>query len=486
MAVATKTETGVTKNQIFNALAKSTHGALQEYIPIVQQAAKAEPEFLAHLISWNRDKGQVRDSKVAIPLISLSESNFDPEFIDNSFAHLATLAPRNLMEAWRLAKQVRLPGRMMSLKRLVRRYLSARETNIGWFVAQAVQHRHTLQELYRVTNTKPAPFADKILFKNQYVPGSRFDKIARLKDMGDAEAAATIKELKLPMLLISRPLGKRLKEPGLLMALIDSMSDSDIVNSQKWLEKLGVKNSPITRAAYEKALERASQSKKNVLKVSKAIEAVEDETLKKKLRNVQEKQIKQVCGIEGNWLVLGDCSGSMRTAIEVARHLAGTLTKMVTGDVHLIFFNTSPRYINATGKDYDLLLKETRHVVANGGTSIGCGVQYAMDKKLDIDGIAVVSDGGDNTYPQIHQVYPHLCKRLDKQVPVYLYRTQGDTDTMTGSMDSIGVGVEVFPIPQDFDYFSLPNLAQTMRVSRYSLIDEVLATPLLTLDQVFA
>jgi len=36
------------------------------------------------------------------------------------------------------------------------------------------------------------------------------------------------------------------------------------------------------------------------------------------------------------------------------------------------------------------------------------------------------------------------------------------------------------------DFYSLPNLVQTMRTNRYSLIEEIMETPLLTLEQAFA
>jgi hypothetical protein len=35
------------------------------------------------------------------------------------------------------------------------------------------------------------------------------------------------------------------------------------------------------------------------------------------------------------------------------------------------------------------------------------------------------------------------------------------------------------------DYYSLPNIIPTMKTTRYSLVDEIMGTPLLTLKQVF-
>lgn len=90
-------EVSITKNKIISELARSAHGALKEYVPVGQEAARREPEFMAHLIAWNERNGEIRDSKVALPVVSLSVESFnDPEFVANSLAHIAKQGPREL------------------------------------------------------------------------------------------------------------------------------------------------------------------------------------------------------------------------------------------------------------------------------------------------------------------------------------------------------------------------------------------------------
>jgi hypothetical protein len=52
-------------------------------------------------------------------------------------------------------------------------------------------------------------------------------------------------------------------------------------------------------------------------------------------------------------------------------------------------------------------------------------------------------------------------------------------------MNIAKIDMQVFDLRGGIDYYSLPNLVATMRTNRYSLIDEVMAVPLLTLDKVF-
>jgi hypothetical protein len=205
---------------------------------------------------------------------------------------------------------------------------------------------------------------------------------------------------------------------------------------------------------------------------------------KAKLQGLQDKQISKM-QVEGNWLVLGDASGSMGASIELARQVAGTLAKMVKGKVWLVFFNTVPRTINVSGLPLDEINALTKFVTANGGTSIGCGLQHLLDAKEEVDGIAIVSDGGDNTVPFFHQTYQKYSAWAGKEVPVYFYQVRGDAPVLIGFMQGSHQDMQIFDLQNGVDYYSLPNMVATMRTNRYSLVDEVMATKLLTLKDVF-
>lgn len=484
-------EQGITKNAILSQLSRSPHGKLTEYLPVGKRAAAEEPEFLAHLIAWDKVKGQVRDAKVALPIVSLAVPGFPEELAENSLAHLAMLGPRELVRAYRFAIEVRLPGRMRQIRRLVEQYLREKEEDRRGWDRLAVQHRHSLKELYALAHVKPGAKADSILFKGDKPFGSVFDVISRLKDMAPVEAAGEILERRIPFLIALGALGSKAKDPDLVLALIQRMSPTELVTNTKMLEKLGIKTNPALRGAYENALERTAKSGgANLLKTTRAVEAMEDEGLKEKLRGVQEKQIQAFGGVDGNWLVLGDASPSMELCIEASRRVAATLAKMVKGEVHLIYFDSSPRHFNVTGKSYDAILKETQYVRVAGGTSIGCGVQYALGNKYQVDGIAIISDAMENTAPRFVDQYKRLCEDQGKDIPVYLYRfhpgATGYQDTdLAISMQREEFDMQEFDLRTGVDYYSLPNIVQTMRVNRYSLADEVLATPLLTLKDVF-
>jgi len=407
----------------------------------------------------------------------------DPELLDNSFAHIALLGPRELARAYRFALEVRPKGKMRELRRLVEAYLREKESQKGWDHL-AVQHRGTLKELYALGHVAPSAYADKILFKGERPRGSVFEAVAHLAEMSPTEAAGAIMHFKIPFLIAMGALGEKAKQPDLVRALIERMTPTELTTNVKMLEKLGLKSNPSLRGAFDEALQRAATSKKNTLKTTRAAEAVSDSGLKEKLRGLQDKQIAALGGPEGNWLVLADKSGSMGSAIEAAKHVAATLSKICQGKVYLVFFDTAPVTVDVTGMPLDEIQKATRHIRAVGGTSIGCGLNRMLSEKVEIDGIAIVSDGDENTAPYFADVYKRYAEFVGKEIPVYFYQCSGGSMNLSGSMNRAGIEMQTFDIRGGVDYFSIPNLAATMRTRVYGLADEIMATPLLSLNDV--
>lgn len=478
-------KTALTKTQIISELAKSTHGKLEEYVTIGTQAAKLDADFFQHLIAWNQYKGQIRDSKVALPVIGLMNTD-DEEYISNDLAHIAIQNPRELLKAYRFALGLKPQGKMRLFRRLISAYLRKLEGNSAKWERTAVQHRNVLKELYALSHTKPNIISDMVLFKGEYPNGTVFQDILRLKDMSPLEAAATIIDRRIPFLIAQGALGSKVKNTDLLMALIERMTPTELVTNTAWLEKNGMQQNPALRAAFQDALKKASKSKANVLKTSTAVEAVEDEEIKAQLKNLQEKQIQNTGGIEGNWLVLGDKSGSMTRCINVSVHVAATLAKFVKGQVHLIFFDNMPYHYDVTGKSMDEIIQMTKRISAGGGTQIGCGVEYAQMRGFDIDGIAVVSDGEDARTDFIPK-YNNYVKKFDKEPSIYFYRVQGGGhNSFTDQLKVAKMDFHQFDIPTNVDYYSLPNLVQTMRVGRFHLLDEIMNSRLLKIEDIIA
>jgi hypothetical protein len=125
--------------------------------------------------------------------------------------------------------------------------------------------------------------------------------------------------------------------------------------------------------------------------------------------------------------------------------------------------------------------KETRGIRAGGGTSIGCGLQLLLDKNIIVNGIVIVSDGGENTSPVFSRIYQEYEKKLGIAPMTYLLHVPGDYDTVSGTMQDFSYEkLEVGNI----DYYGLPNLLKMLHTSRYTLYDKIMESKLLTIDEV--
>lgn len=489
------------RREIINQLVKSKHGDLMDYENIGLEASKSDPEFFAHLLPWNSFKGEIRDSKIALPILNLRTlSKEDKEFAENAISSLMLLDPKNLSKAYEFNKTLSKNGKVISgghrrmFEKGIKKYLEIRESNKGWFDRTAVQHRESMKKLYAISHCKPSEYVQNILFDRNYPKGSVFEKISHLRSMSPKEAAGTVLQYKIPFQIAIGSLGKKKSEyeknPEFLLALMEGMSGQQLLNNTKFLTSLGVFRSSMLKSEYNKALERAKKDKKvSTLKAGKTIEALKevsgvDEHLINQLSNLQDTKISQK-GIEGDWVVLGDCSGSMTQAIEMAKHIASFITKSVKGKVYLIFFNDFPKFFDVTGKSLIEIQNECKYIRANGATSIGCGIKFLQEKGIVVNGIAIVSDGGDNTHPYFHDSYNNYIKKMDIQPTVYFYRLNGDSDYLSNFCKKSNIMIEKIDSTK-IDYYSLPNIVSLMKTSVYGLIDEIMSTPLLTFDKVFS
>ena len=63
--------TPYTRNALIGSLLKMTHGKLEEYVKVGLAAATADPDLFGHFITWNGQRGKVRDAKIAFAVLAL-------------------------------------------------------------------------------------------------------------------------------------------------------------------------------------------------------------------------------------------------------------------------------------------------------------------------------------------------------------------------------------------------------------------------------
>lgn len=499
-------EVGIDRIHILNELNRSAHGNLREYQPIIGEACRVDPEFLAHLIAYDYVHGQIKDSKVALPVLTVAHRDFPDELVENSLAHLVALSPREILRGLRFAVEMATPARRQRLiERAIRLYLTEQENDFGRWSRKVARHRRAIKSLYCLTHKRAPEYASAVLFgfvreNGQKIPkplpaGSVFVDIANLSKMPPNLAAAAIQKWHLSPLVVSGAMAgsKALEDSAVVHATVEQMSATEVVTQAAAIERKGLKRDQALKETVRKKIAAAATSDKATLKTSVAADEVEDNSLRTMLRELQERQIQNLKdtgkGIDGNWLVIADKSGSMEIGIEVAKHVAAAIAKFVTGKVWLVFCDTTVAAYNVTGMPLEKIRKVTQYIQANGGTSYGVGLEWAKDKELD--GIVIVGDGGENNAPIFANAYLAYQKRHGgKDVPVYFFETinsawAGYDGAFQTYMKTAGLAFTPFDLRHGkVDYYSIPNLVQQMSANRFGLIDRVMAAPLLTLETV--
>lgn len=542
-------QNGTTRADIINKLNLSVHGDLASYQGVIGEACKKDPEFLAHLIAFDFTNGQIKDTKIALPVITLASKDFPDGLVENSLAHIAMQDPRSIARALRFSIDIGAPARRQRmLEKTIRQYLVYKEQVPGKWMRLAARHRRSLKTLYSKTHAPNVPewvsgalfgfrhsaeaheehkelrrkyvnlmkleggslstwalFQRMVMLKTPmaYPPGSIFADIAGLSKMSPAQAAATIQKWHLSPLIVGGAMAgakATQADAAVVQAGLEQMSDTEVVTRAKSLQKHGLAHNEALKDTFRKKVSRATTSKKATLKTSVAAEEMEDEGLKTMLQELQERQIQAQKdagrGIDGNWLVIVDQSSSQEVSIELGTHVGAAITKFVTGGVHLVFCNDNPSPIDVTGLSLDEIRAKCQYMRASGPTSYGVGLLWAASKKLEIDGIVIVGDGGENTPPIFANVLIAYKQSTGKDIPVYFYRTfcapnyanapGGNPRNFANLMQSVGLQFTEFDLSSGkIDYYSLPNLVQSMNVNRFGVAEKIMACPLVTLAQVF-
>lgn len=523
-------ETGISRTDLINKLNLSVHGKLAEYQSFTEIACKTDPEFLAHLIAWDAVNGQIKDSKVALPIITLASREFHNDLVENSLAHLAMQSPREVLKGLEFFTTLDYPSRRnKAIHNMIHQYLDAKLAVPAKWMRWALRHRRAVKRLHALTHSKIPKWANDILYRNDYIPGSVFAEIKNLHNMPANMVAATIYKYHLSPLIVSGAMtgaAKAQQDSGVMQATMEQMSGTEIITRAASLEKRGMGRDERLKSTFRKKVSNLSLRSfapmaKSTLKTSVAAEEMEDDGLRAMLREAQERQIQAQKdsgrGIDGNWLGIIDRSLSQSQAIELGAHIGAAIAKFVTGKVYLAFCNTDVTPMEVTGLSLEEIKAKTKFVYADGGTSYGVGLAWAAEKKLDLDGVFIVGDGGENSRPFADE-WHKWKKRTDKELPVYLYQTFCSPDHalspggyprlfegfMNGntlidmSMRGYGKGAVALgrsgnpSIPfttLDFtsgkiDYYSIPNVVQGMKVSKFGLVEAIMACPLITLERI--
>ena len=496
-------ETDVRLN-ILNSLLDSTHRDIGRTIDVHKKMIDDDALFYGHLAAWSMTNTDVRDHKETfVANLMLSEH---PEHREAAYCLIQNLPPYQVAKIKNHIKNIfkRNPPRIM--KSAVKTYLKAFERDQKRFDnAVTSRQRKALTSLYSSFRLQPGMSqpedttvvvdgeeckvtrAQAILFENQPPVGSKPHQVKVLASTEDpTEQAKMIVEHSIPYTTASGAI--KHMTPTVLVALINQMSDQELLVNMGSLKARGALDNTDTKALVDQKLKKVKRSKKvDALKAVKVVESVSlDEDMSKELMEVSEQQLKRRGTIKCNTALLVDASGSMRVAIEIGKGIGTVLSTISEGDFYCYAFDVVASEVKCNSQSLEDWHKAMRMIKAGGGTSCGCGVQRLIRKNQRVEQIIMVTDQGENNSPYfINQMEAYKAKFGFMPRIVFVNCGRWMSDRLEKQCKANNIECDTITVPDGVDYYSLPNLIPLLIApSRVDLLEEIMDTPLPTRDSI--
>ena len=510
--VMKKTEEDI-RTKMLNTFMACPHRDTDKVKDIHEELQEKDPLFYAHLASWYKRNGELRDHNEVFCALLTCDNYIDNRetglalfrdqppfmkskilgFIKGKKVKLRKKTGKKKKIGRKMVDEVTIEEKSVGLKRAVptalktevRNYLRWLESDPARFDGTATRNFKDLKFLYAANGLqiRPCPRAQQILFERKYPEDSKlnvYEKISNAKRPQDA--AKLIVENKIPY-TVAVGLVEKIT-PSILVALINNMSPQEVINNVASLQEKGAFDNTETKKLVEAKLEKAKKSR-NVSalksKTAKSTGRVKDKAIAKALDDVADVQVKQSGQIKIPTAIFVDRSGSMDRAIEVGKSVAALVSGASESDLYVVAFDTAAQEVKSQGKAMSDWERAFRPIRAGGGTSIGCALDFMIRKGYYAEQIVVITDEGENQGPYFHQVYPKYQEKFKVSPHVTIIQI----DTWGGSafsryLTQAKIDFDTYK-PDGKDYYGLPGLLKLLsRKSTLDLVYEIMETPLVT------
>ncbi len=461
---------------ILNSLLTTPHRQLGEVAALHRSMVERDPLFYGHLAVWYQERGDVRDHKEVFIGNLLSSTVAGHR--GAGFMLLQQLPPYQVARVVDFVKQQR-GGLPRSARTAVTRYLREREANPVFFDRAALRARKSMKHLYASLHIKPGARADAVLFKEQPPAGSLAYALKLLaKAQTPVEQAQLIVNHNVPFTVAVGAV--RTLTPVVLAALINQMSPQEVINHMAALRKRGALAHAEVKALVEEKLAQAAVAKERV-SAFKAMKAAAvagvDAGVTAQLEQVAGAQVRKLGRISRSTALLVDKSGSMTVALEVGKHIGALVSGVMEAELFVYAFDTMACQVKAGGNELADWQKAFRHIVAEGGTSIGAPLEIMRLRKQAVEQFVIVTDEDENTAPYFSTVFTQYCQELKVVPGIIIVKVGQHNDHLERELQRLKVAYETFIFAGD--YYALPNLVPLLsRPSRLELLLEIMETPL--------
>lgn len=463
---------------ILNSLLDSTHRDVSRVASTHSDMISQDPLFYGHLAVWAQSNTDVRDHKEMF-VANLLLSEF-PEHREAGYVLLQSFPPYQVERIKNHVKRVfkKNPPRIM--KSAIKTYLKSIERNEARLDGVAAsRNRKSLTGLYASFKIAPNDRAQAILFDDNPPADSKLAQVKMLSQTDDpTRQAKMIVEHNIPYTTAVGAISNM--TPTVLAALINQMTDQELLVNLGSLRKRGVMDNKDLKALVDKRVKSLKNSKKiDVLKAQKAaVTAGVDEDVAEALSDVSDAQLKRKGRITRSTALLIDKSSSMTDAIELGKGVGSMISTIVEGDFYCWAFDVVAVPINCVSdklKDWENAMRMIR---AGSATSCGAGLHQMINKGQFVEQVIMITDQGENRAPYfINEMKRFKEKRGSYPRVIFINCGRYAGNTLERECQNNQIEYESINVPVGSDYYSIPNLIPLLSApGRLDLLEDIMNT----------
>jgi uncharacterized protein with von Willebrand factor type A (vWA) domain len=477
----TRTQTPTTEQDqrlnILNTLLTTPHRELNKVYPIHREMIQQDPLFYGHLAAWYMKTGEVRDHKEMF-IISLCLSDFTGHR-DAGLAMLRDLPPYQVTRIVDFISGKKVKKRVEQTtgygRRARKTYTTVREEDNEWFDSSVAVARKAMKRLYALLHVAPTERAQRILFDGDPPEDSRMAKIRALSKAETAtEQAEAIIKNKIPYRVASTVI--KSMTPTVLYALIEVMSDQELINNMGSLKRRGAFDNEDLKKVIMERLEKAKTGK-NVAALKSTVAAKAagvSEDVQKQLADVADTQVKSKGRIKRPTALLIDASGSMQQAIEIGKEMAAAISAICDADLFVYAFDEMPYYVRSQGEDLASWSKAFEGIKAGGCTCCGAPIAAMTRARQRVEQIVMITDEGENRSPPMLTALQQYEQHMGIKPSVVFVRC-GPTRRYELADKLARNGFQVDAYRFGGDYYSIPQLIPFLtQSSRLELLMDIM------------
>lgn len=382
-----------------------------------------------------------------------------------------------------------------ALRSAAKAYLKYREINPRLMEGALIRGHKYLKQFYVRTHTCPMgdqnSWVNRFLWNGEIPTGDEGSRLAALKNLQQetdpTKQAEIIVANKLPYTSVTSVLNNI--TPSVLVAIIDSMSPQELMQSLGALKRRGAFENADIKALIDnkiKKVKNVGKSRVDALKGAKAAKAVKglDADTAKLVSDVTDAQLKQHGQISMRTALLIDKSGSMQDAIELGKQLAAAFAQACRqNNPPLVYlFDNMPTLIEWKASDGDITTKSAwdrklEMFRAAGGTAPATVIRALVAKGTVVDQLVLVTDEGElDENGAFATQLKEYEGRIGQKVNVIIVRIgRNRSNRMEKTLKAKNIETQVMEC-ESIDSVSIPNLINlASHTSIFDLVLDILA-----------